>query len=272
MFDVMLERAAPGSGKTALDLPDERVRRSRSVRGWSRGPVRALPVSCGRRWPRLTSTERSSSTRCAAGEAGPQSIRSWDDAPTTSEQILHPEKWLAHEAARTVARRPTFAKPWGKDWQGRRRRLRRGARRDSHRAFPRKWMAPKMAAADASSRLGRRSQGVLARRTATRAAFAWSTPSTTLARRSRPNGRGPRVRLRSTRALDTSLGAGPGDATPAVSVARERRPRVRSAVARVRGRQLVFVMGPARTTAGAWASAGDCNLARQWAHEIAGTK
>ena len=34
--------------------------------------------------------------------------RAWDDPPSTSEQILHVDKWLAHEAAMPVTA-PTFA-------------------------------------------------------------------------------------------------------------------------------------------------------------------
>ena len=70
-----------------------------------------------------------------------------------------------------------------------------------------------------------------------------------------------------THALDGSLG--PTQMRDAAFACRERADRGPLAVARA-GSDMVFVMGPARTSAGgAWSSAGDCALARKWAREIA---
>jgi hypothetical protein len=72
-----------------------------------------------------------------------------------------------------------------------------------------------------------------------------------------------------TRALDASLG--PARARDGAFVCRERGDRGPLGIARA-GTDLVFVMGPARTGADGWTSAGDCNLSRKWTREIAGAR
>ena len=69
-----------------------------------------------------------------------------------------------------------------------------------------------------------------------------------------------------SRALEGSLGK--AQAHDATFACRERADRGPMALA-LTGTDLVFVMGPVRTTAGSWASAGDCALARTWVREIA---
>jgi len=74
--------------------------------------------------------------------------RAWDEPPTTSEQLLHTDKWLAHEAPMTVPA-PTFATlgPGGE----RRTRIRKGS--SARRMAFEEWMDPK-AAAETSSGWG----------------------------------------------------------------------------------------------------------------------
>jgi hypothetical protein len=257
MFDVMLERAAPGSGKTALDLPDD-VFAQQIREGMDQGPGASAPhvMRSSLAAPYIYGTLFVHALRRRGG--WPSVDRSWDDAPTTSEQIMHPEKWFAHEPALIVAA-PTFA-TLGQGWKV--------VDEDSEgelgtRLAFEEWMPPK-GAADASAGWGG-DRGVLIEN-GDRAAFAWRLrydPGKTKDERTRL------AFAALTRALDTSLGA--AQVRDAAFACRERADRGPIGVARI-GADLVFVMGPARTAAGAWTSAGDCNLARQWAHEIAGTK
>jgi hypothetical protein len=257
MFDVMLERAAPGSGKTALDLPDD-VFAQQIREGMDQGPGASAPrvMRSSLAAPYIYGTLFVHALRRRGG--WPSVDRSWDDAPTTSEQIMHPEKWFSHEPALIVAA-PTFA-TLGEGWKV--------VDEDSEgelgtRIAFEEWMPPK-GAADASTGWGG-DRGVLIEN-GDRAAFAWRLrydPGKTKDERTRA------AFSALTRALDTSLGT--AQVRDGAFACRERADRGPIGVLRA-GADLVFVMGPARATAGAWASAGDCNLARKWANEIAGTK
>jgi hypothetical protein len=256
MFDVMIERAAPGSGKTALDLPDD-VFAQQIREGMDQGPGASAPrvMRSSLAAPYIYGTLFVHALRRRGG--WPTVDRAWDDAPTTSEQVMHPEKWLSHEPAVAVAA-PAFA-TLGDGWKV--------ADEDSEgelgaRIAFEEWMTPK-GAADVSAGWGG-DRGVLLEN-GDRAAFAWRLrydPGKT---------RDERTRLAYaalTRALDGSLG--PAQVRDGTFVCRERAERGPFAVARA-GTDLVFVMGPAHTGAGAWGSAGDCALARKWTREIAST-
>ncbi len=164
MFDVMIDKMAPGSGKSAVDLPDavfaEQIRE-----GMNQGP--------GATAPRIMRTSLAAPyiygtlfVHALRRRGGWDSVnRAWDDSPTTSEQIMHPEKWLAHEPALAVAA-PPFAS-LGEGWTV--------ADEDSEgelgtRLAFEEWMAPKPAA-DASVGWGGDRGVLLQNRDA--AAYAW---------------------------------------------------------------------------------------------------
>ena len=256
MFDVMLERAAPGSGKTALDLPDE-VFAQQIREGMEQGPGATAPrvMRSSLAAPYIYGTLFVHALRRRGGWLAVD--RAWDDAPVTSEQVMHPDKWLSHEPAMIVAA-PTFA-ALGEGWKV--------ADEDSEgelgtRIAFEEWMAPK-SAADISSGWGG-DRGVLLEN-GDRAAFAWRLrydPGKTKDELTR-------VAYASlTRALDGSLG--PAQAHDGSFACRERADRGPIGVARA-GTDIVFIMGPVRMMAGGWQSAGNCALARKWAREIGGT-
>jgi hypothetical protein len=257
MFDVMIERASPGSGKTALDLPDD-VFAQQIREGMDQGPGASAPrvMRSSLAAPYIYGTLFVHALRRSGG--WPAVDRAWDDAPTTSEQIMHPEKWLSHEPPMAVAA-PTFA-TLGDGWKI--------ADEDSEgelgtRIAFEEWMAPKNAAEISAGWGGDR--GVLLEN-GDRVAFAWRLrydPGKTSDQLTRA------AYAALTRSLDGSLG--PARVHDQAFTCRERAHTGPIGVARA-GTDLVFVMGPARTAAAAWASAGDCALARRWASEIAKTR
>jgi len=256
MFDVMLERAAPGSGKTALDLPDE-VFAQQIREGMDQGPGATAPrvMRSSLAAPYIYGTLFVHALRRRGG--WPAVDRAWDDAPVTSEQVMHPEKWLSHEPAVAVAA-PTFA-ALGEGWKV--------ADEDSEgelgtRIAFEEWMPPKSAAEISTGWGGDR--GVLLEN-GDRVAFAWRLrydPGKTRDELTRA------AYGALTHALDGSLG--PALTRDGTFACRERADRGPIGVARA-GTDLVFVMGPARMAAGPWQSAGNCALARKWAREIGGT-
>jgi hypothetical protein len=255
MFDVMIERTAPGRGRSAVDLPDD-VFVQQIREGMEHGPGAGAPrvMRSSLAAPYIYGTLFVHALRRRGGWAAVD--HAWDDAPVTSEQIMHPEKWLSHEPAMAVAA-PPFAslgdgwKVADEDTEGE-----LGARI----AFE-EWMGEK-AAAEATSGWGG-DRGVLVQN-GDRAAFAWRLrydPGKTKEDLSR------RAFTTLTRALDGALG--PAQVRDGAFACRERADRGPIAVSRA-GADLVFVMGPARVAGSGWASGGDCALARKWAREIAG--
>ena len=107
MFDIMIARGAPGRGRTALDLPDE-VFTQQIREGMNQGPGASAPrvMRSSLAAPYIYGTLFVHALRRRGGWAAVD--RAWDDGPTTSEQIMHPEKWIAHEPPMVVGA-PTFA-------------------------------------------------------------------------------------------------------------------------------------------------------------------
>ncbi len=254
MFDVMIARAA-GGGKTALDMPDE-VFSEQIRQGMNQGPGANAPhvMRTSLAAPYIYGTLFVHSLRRAGGWEAVN--RAWDTPPTTSEQILHLEKWTTHEGALAVAAPPFIT--LGAGWAA--------ADEDSEgelgtRIAFEEWMDPK-AAARASADWGG-DRGVLVTK-ADRAAFAWR-----LRFDKAPKGkedRAARAYSAITQALDKTLG--PAAIHEAGFACRERSDRGPLAVSRA-GSDLIFVAGPASTAAGAWTSAGNCALAQKWTREIA---
>jgi hypothetical protein len=257
MFDVMIARAAPGTGKTAVDLPDD-VFAEQIRAGMNDGPGANAPhvMRTSLAAPYIYGTLFVHALRRRGGWDAVD--RAWDNPPTTTEQILHMEKWLAHETAVPVTA-PTFAAlgaGWKVDDEDTEGEL--GARI----AFE-EWMEPK-AAAEASNGWGG-DRGVLVTN-GDKAAFAWKLrydPGKTR------DDRAAHAYGALTQALDKTLG--PAKTRDGVFACRERGDRGPLALARA-GADVVLVLGPVTTTAGGWASAGDCALSRKWVREIAGAR
>lgn len=253
MFDVMIARAAPGSGKSAVDLPDD-VFAEQIRSGMNTGPGASAPhvMRTSLAAPYIYGTLFVHALRRQGGWNAVD--RAWDDPPTTSEQIMHVDKWLAHEPAMRVPP-PTFA-ALGAGWKS--------ADEDSEgelgtRIAFEEWMDPRAAAEAAAGWGGDR--GVLVTN-GDRAAFAWRLrydPGKTR------EDHAAHAFWAVVRAMDKSMP--PAKLTDNGFVCRERGDRGPIAVARD-GADVVFVLGPASTGAGAWKSAGDCKQSRRWAREV----
>ncbi len=255
MFDVMISRAA-GGGRTALDLPDDVF--SEQIRaGMNQGPGASAPhvmrTSLGA--PYIYGTVFVHALRRSGGWDAVN--RAWDDPPTTSEQILHVEKWAAHEPALHVDP-PVFA-ALGSGWQV--------ADEDSEgelgaRIAFEEWMDPK-SAADVSAGWGG-DRGVLVMN-GDRGAFAWRLRFDAARPGERKDERAARAFTAITHAMEKTYGA--AKSSEAAFLCRERADRGPLAVSRS-GNDLIFVAGPASTAASGWKSAGDCGLSQKWTREI----
>jgi hypothetical protein len=257
MLDVMIARALPGHGASAANLPEdvfaEQLRQAMTSSPGADAPrvMRSSLVA-----PYLYGTLFVNALRRRGGWGAVD--RAWDDAPTTSEQILHVEKWDAHEVAAPV-RAPPFAS-LGAGW--------RVADEDSEgelgtRIAFEEWMTPAEAARVSAGWGGDR--GVLLSRD-DQSAFAWRL-------RYDPTATKDELATRSfgalTRALAESLGA--PTSLDARFACRERADRGPIAIA-LAGGDVVFVLGPAKVSRDAWSSAGSCDLSRRWVREIAAAK
>ena len=237
----MIERAAPGSGKTAVDLPDD-VFAQQIREGMDQGPGASAPrvMRSSLAAPYIYGTLFVHALRRRGG--WPSVDRSWDDAPTTSEQIMHPEKWLAHEPALIVA--APDVRDAGRRVEGRRRRL-GGRARDSHRL---RRMDASEGRRGREHRLGRRPRGPDRERRPGRVRV--EAPL----RPGQDEGRADTDRLFR---VDPSTRHQPGDGPGARR--RVRMPRARRSRADRRrcgpAPTSCSSWDPARATAGAWASA-----------------
>ncbi len=254
MFDVMIERAAPGQGKTAIDMPDELF--SDQIRaGMNDGPGAKAPhiMKTSLVSPYIYGTLFVHALRRQGGWAAVNGA--WDNPPTTSEQVLHMDKWVAHEAPIAIAA-PTFAS-LGAGW--------RGVDEDSEgelgtRLAYEEWMDAK-AAAELSAGWGG-DRGVLLRG-GDQVAFAWRLrydPGKT------KNERTAKAWPALVKALDGALGKAQAS-EPGFSC-HTRTDRGPFAIARA-GADVILTLGPATPSATGWSSAGDCALARRWTREIA---
>jgi Putative metallopeptidase family (DUF6782) len=254
MFDVMISRAGPGLGRTALDVPDSTF--AAHIRdGMSQGSVAAAPhiMRSSLAAPYVYGTLFVNLLRRRGGWSAVD--RAWDDAPTTSEQILHVEKWLAHEPPMPVPT-PSYGS-LGPGW--------RVADEDSEgelgaRLAFEEWMDPSIAAQASDGWGGDRAVLVRDRE---RFALAWRLrfdPGKTRDERA--------ARAYSLLARAFSKKLGPAKVSEDAFVCRERADRGPIALAHV-GADIVLALGPALTTPARWKSAGTCAVARKWTREIA---
>jgi hypothetical protein len=254
MFDVMILRAAPGSRRTAADLPDE-LFVAQIREGINRGAAASVPhvMRTSLAAPYVYGTLFVNALRRRGGWAAVDAA--WDNPPTTTEQIMHVPKWEAHESALPVPA-PTFG-TLGSGWSI--------ADEDTEgelgtRIAFEEWLAPSSAAAASEAWGGDR--GVLVTN-GPKAAFAWRL-------RFDPgdakNDRAARAYAAIEAALEKTLGPAE-EKTPASFSCRERAERGPIAMARNKD-ELVFTLGPASTSEARWESAGTCSLARRWIQEI----
>ncbi|MCL2450887.1 MAG: hypothetical protein FWD17_18240 [Polyangiaceae bacterium] len=254
MLDVMIARALPGRSVSAANLPEDvfadQMRQAMAASPGADAPhvMRTSLVA-----PYLYGTLFVNALRRRGGWAAVD--RAWTDAPSTSEQILHVEKWDAHEPALTVPP-PPFA-TLGQGWHV--------ADEDSEgelgtRITFEEWM-PADAAARASAGWGG-DRGVLLTHDDLMA-FAWRLQYDATAKRDELAARSYDV---ITHALTESIGA--PSVTAARFACRERPDRGPFAIARD-GEDLLVVLGPARVGTTEWTSAGSCELSRRWVAEIA---
>jgi hypothetical protein len=254
MFDVMIAQAAPGSRKTALDLPDE-VFSEEIRKGMSQLQETGAPqvMRSSLAAPYIYGTLFVHALRRRGGWAAVD--RAWSDPPQTSEQIMHVEKWLAHEGPMRV-QAPPFA-TLGAGWKI--------ADEDSEgelgaRVAFEQWMDTARAA-EASGGWGG-DRGVLLTN-GNQAAFAWRLRFDA---GKTPGERATEAFPTIARAIDRLLGAPSSSDTN--FDCHERADRGPLAVARS-GADLVFVAGPTTTSErGAWKSASSCVTARNWVREI----
>jgi hypothetical protein len=257
MFDVMITQASPGAGRTALDLPDElfadQIRRGMSQLQETGAP-RVMRSSLAA--PYIYGTLFVHALRRRGGWEAVD--RAWTDPPTTSEQIMHVDKWLAHEPPLRV-QAPPFA-TLGSGWKA--------ADEDSEgelgtRVAFEEWM-DETKAAEASAGWGG-DRGVLLRN-GSQAAFAWRLRYDS---GKTPNERTNTVFPALAHAVDRTLGK------PTMSDAafdcHDRSDRGPLAIARI-GRDIVFLAGPTTTSDSApWKSLAGCAIARKWVREIGET-
>jgi hypothetical protein len=247
MYDMIVPKVL-GAHATALDVPDiaGQIRE-----GISQGPGAKAPhvMRSSLAAPYIYGSLFVNELRRQGGWAAVD--RAWGDPPATSEQILHVEKWLAHEPALPV-HAPPFAS-LGPGWSV--------ADEDSEgelgtRTAFEEWL-PLEGAADASGGWGG-DRAVLVT-SGDKAAFGWRL------RYDRGDGAAARAYKAIARGLEEALG--PVSARGDGAVCRERGDRGPFAIGHKDG-DIVITLGPARV-ATTWSSAGGCALALRWLREIA---
>jgi hypothetical protein len=252
MLDVMIAKVA--SGKTAIDLPDDTFI-AQIREGMSQGPGGTAPhvMRSSLAAPYIYGTLFVHQLRRRGGWDAVNSA--WEQAPTTTEQVLHLDKFLAHEPPVQVPT-PTFAalgagwKATDDDTEGE-----LGARL----AFE-EWMDAATAAETSAAWGGDR--GVLVTN-GERSAFGWDLQYDRASHARTEKARHAFDNVKA--ALEKVLG--PAAVSDAAFVCHERADRGPFAVGHHDNR-LVFVLGPATTKGARWTSAGSCATSRAWAHEI----
>lgn len=253
MFDVMFA----ATGRTAIDVPDEVYAeqiRSSMMTGATASAPQIMRSSLGA--PYVYGTLFIHALRRRGGWR--EVNKAWDDPPTTSEQVLHVDKYDAREKPLAVPA-PTAA-ALGGGWTS--------ADEDAFgelgvRLTFEEWMTPEDAADAAAGWGGDR--GVLFKN-GDKAAFAL---------RVRYDDATSRVDAHAQRAFGMARGAlekklGKPATSEATFACFDRGERGPFAIARA-GKDVILLAGPVSTTAGKWATAGTCAGAKKWSAEIAKT-
>ena len=253
MADVMFAQAMPGT--TALDIP-EGMFEQQVLEGMSADPSLNVPhiMRASLVAPYIAGTLFVNALRRGGGWGAVDAA--WTALPATSEQILHVEKWRAHEPALDVPA-PTFA-ALGAGWNA--------VDTDTNgelglRVAFAEWMGDERAKVAADGWGGDR--GVLVEN-GDRAALAVHV------RYDASRSAAPKEDPFALVAAGLAGSVGKPSVKDARWVCVERAQLGPLGVLK-RERELVLVGGPAKHGA-AWAAAGDCALAKRWAAEIAGAK
>lgn len=248
---AMIDVALVNTGRSAVDLDTKMfgdlVRASLTGDATSNSPrVMAATLVA----PYVDGTAFVNTMRKRGGWAEVDKV--WTQAPSSTEQILHPDKWTAHEPALSVPS-PSIAS-LGAGWTITQPDV---LGELTVRTILEEWLPPVTAAATAANWGGDAAALV---KNGDRSAFAW---------RIRWDAGNPADQF----AADAFSAIVPGafakapikEATFACNPRADRGPL---AVLR-KGRDIVLLAGPAKTPeGGTWTTAGDCNLARKWAAEI----
>jgi hypothetical protein len=183
--------------------------------------------------------------------------RAWDRLPSTTEQVLHSEKWEAQEAALTVAA-PTGA-ALGEGWT-----------KDDEDTFGElglalmfsEWMSDDDARKAASGWGGDRT-AVYTK--AEQIAYAIHLRFDTPPGPGKQDAFAERAFAKLTPALKKSFGKSVSADTSTICVERK---DLGPLLFSRKDRELTMIAGPARSAGGSWTSAGTCAQARKWSEEV----
>jgi len=246
---LMMDYIMAEQGRTALDLPEEMVRElmASGVNGTS---IQSVPhvLRTTLIAPYIDGLSFVNALRHKGGWA--MVDRAWGQPPATTEQVLHVEKWEAHEPALTVA--APSAQALGAGWK-----------KDDEDTFGelgfaltfQEWLDDADARSAASGWGGDRS-AVYTK--GDELAFAVHSRYDAL-------GFAERALQKLAPGLKKALGKAAIDAADAVCF--ERKELGAFIVAR-KGRDLVIAAGPARAVGTTWTSTSTCAQAKRWADEI----
>lgn len=254
---AMIDVAMLPMGKTAIDIDTdmfaELVRGSLSTEATGGAPriMGATLIA-----PYVDGTAFVTTMRKRGGWAEVDKV--WATAPTSTEQILHPDKWTSHEAPVIVP--PIAMAALGPGWTA--------AQNDvlgelAVRTILEEWM-PAATAASAAANWGGDSAALV--KNGTKSAFAWRI------RWDAPLGGGsanPGDKFAAGAFASIVLGAFPKAPVKEATFACTPRPDRGPISVMKRDRDIVILAGPATAPEnGTWIMAGDCALARKWATEI----
>jgi hypothetical protein len=253
MADVLFSKAMPG--KTALDLPEDTFEQT-VLDSIDSGAAADTPhlMKASLVSPYVTGTVFVNALRRDGGWSAVDAA--WKTLPTTTEQILHVEKWRAHEPALEVAA-PTFS-ALGDGWKV--ADVDTTGELGLRLAFA-EWMGVERSKVAASGWGGDRDVLV---ENGDRAAMAMHV------RYDASRGRRVSEDPFSLIAAGLATTVGKPSVKDATWVCLERSTLGPLGVLK-RERDLVILAGPAKTGA-PWAAAGNCALAKKWAAEIAAQK
>lgn len=257
MFDVLVAQTPGGQTRSALDVPDD-VFAAQIREGMEQGPGANAPriMRSSLAAPYIYGTLFVNALRRHGGWA--EVNRAWDDAPVTTEQILHVDKWRAHEGPLAIAAPPyaVLGPGWSVNDDDSDGEL------GTRLAFE-EWLDANSAASLAAGWGGDR--GVLLAHDDL-VAYAWRL------RYDVAGAGAPKRAQVAFKALERAIEKEGHFTESDGSFACRARPDRGPLSLAISGDDLIFTLGPARVKGGAWASAGDCALARRWSRSITATK
>lgn len=253
MMDFILRE----NGQSALDLPQEALR-AVMTSGVNMGEAQNAPriLRSTLIAPYMEGLSFVHALRKKGGFAAVD--QAWDRVPTTTEQVLHVDKWLANEPA--IAVPAPSGNALGAGFQ----RVDEDTAGELGAALTyEEWMPASEARLAAAGWGGDRS-AMFAR--GDEIAFAVHTRYD--AGTPKPDAFAERAIGKLASGLKKTIGGAnkPAIADPA-TICFERK-ELGPLLFAQRGRELVMLVGPAKTTGGAWTSAGTCALAKKWADEV----